>query len=94
MDASNSCGSPQIKKNFYMEPLARAKRSNVAILREAILKLLKSNMISYSLASLTEVGLAPTGIPCLCSTSYTTSRMSLLYESKSKTFDTTLAKPS
>lgn len=48
----------------------------------------------YSLASLTELGLAPMGIPCLCSASIRTSRMSLLYESKSKTFLTTLARPS
>lgn len=48
----------------------------------------------YSLASLTELGLAPIGIPCLCSASIRTSRISLLYESKSKTFRTTLAKPS
>lgn len=48
----------------------------------------------YSLASLTELGLAPMGIPCLCSASIRTSRMSLLYESKSKTFRTTFAKPS
>ena len=49
---------------------------------------------SYSFDKLIFLVEAPTGIPCLWSTSVTTSFTSGWYESKSKTLRTTLAKPS
>lgn len=39
MDASNLCGSLQIKKQVYVEPLAGAKRSNIAFFKTNFLKL-------------------------------------------------------
>ena len=49
---------------------------------------------SYSLERLMFAKEAPTGIPCLCITSVTTSFTSGWYESKSNTLRTTFAKPS
>ena len=52
------------------------------------------SLCSYSFDKLIFLVEAPTGIPCLWSTSVTTSFTSGWYESKSNTLRTTLAKPS
>ena len=54
----------------------------------------KSAMAAYSLDRWIFLGSAPMGMPCLCSVPMTVFVTSGLYESKSKTFLTTLTRPS